>query len=185
MQWKMSAFMNWYWVESLLLYIFFLNSYEAYGRVYTYSFNNKCRHKNEQFCGRAAKKHSVLFSSPSPIFSTFDRRILNSYDDYMHSNSATLLFYFLESFSHQRFSDSKFSQVYRTFLSILADVNYTVVWIVSSRPQISKFTSPFINLLLTAQSPSSTIGITVTLMFHSFFQFFGKVYVLYSHMLQL
>ena len=67
--------------------------------------------------------------------------------------------------SHWRLSDSKFPQVSRTLLSILADRNNAVVWIASTRPLISK-TSSF----CTNPVPSApiTIGIIVTFMFHSF-----------------
>ena len=40
---------------------------------------------------------------------------------------------------------------------------------VSTRPLISKSSSPFINTLVTVLSETITIGITVTYMFHSFF----------------
>ena len=46
-------------------------------------------------------------------------------------------------------SDSNFSQVSRTLFSILADLNNAVVWMVSTRPLISKSSSPSINLLVT------------------------------------
>ena len=46
---------------------------------------------------------------------------------------------------HWGLSDSKSPQVSRTFLSILADLNNVVVWLVSTRPLISKFSSPFNN----------------------------------------
>ena len=69
---------------------------------------------------------------------------------------------------HLSLSDSK-SQVSRTFLSILADLNNTVVRKVSTRPLISKSSSPCINPLMTVLSIPITIGITLTVMFHSFF----------------
>ena len=55
--------------------------------------------------------------------------------------------------------------------------NNVVVWMVSTR-LISEFTSPFNNLLVTVPRAPITIGITVTFMFHSFFQFPSKVKVL-------
>ena len=61
------------------------------------------------------------------------------------------------------------SQVSRTLLSILADLNNAVVWIVSTRPVISKSSSPGINILVIVPRATITISITVTFMFQSFF----------------
>ena len=88
-----------------------------------------------------------------------------------------LLSLFFESFSHQplpmvfhgSLSDSKFSQVSRTLLSILADLNNVLVWMFPTCPFISKSSSPSTNPLVTVPSVPITIGITVTFMFHSFF----------------
>ena len=82
----------------------------------------------------------------------------------------------VESFPHQRWmmvfhwslSDSKFPQIFRTLLSILADVNNIVVWMVSTRPLISKSSSPFNNPSLIVPRTPITIGIIVTFLFHSF-----------------
>ena len=90
------------------------------------------------------------------------------------------------SFSHQRqlmvfhwsLSDSNSPQVSRTLLSILAVLNNVVVWMVSTRPPTSNSSSPFSNPLVTVPKASITIGIIVTFMFHSFFQFSSKVEVL-------
>ena len=79
---------------------------------------------------------------------------------------------------HWSLSDSKSPQVSRTLLSILAVLNNAVVWMVSSRPPTSKFSSPFINTLVTVSNAPITIGKIVTCMFHSFFQFPSKVEVL-------
>ena len=79
---------------------------------------------------------------------------------------------------HWSLSDSKFPQVSRTLLSILAVLNNAVIWMVSTRPPTSKSSSPFSNPLDTVQSAPITIGIIVTCMFHSFFQFPSKVEVL-------
>ena len=70
---------------------------------------------------------------------------------------------------HWSLSDSKSPQVSRTLLSILADLNNVVVWMVSTRPPTSKSSSPFSNLLVTVQNAPITIGIIVTCMLHSFF----------------
>ena len=64
-------------------------------------------------------------------------------------------------------SDSKSSQVSRTLLSILADLNNAVVSTVSTRSVISQSSSPGTNPLVTVLR--APIGIIVTFMFHSFF----------------
>ena len=70
---------------------------------------------------------------------------------------------------HWRLSDSKSPQVSRTLLSILANLNNAVVWVVSLRLLISKSSSPCTNLLVTIPRAPITIGITVTFMLRSFF----------------
>ena len=72
---------------------------------------------------------------------------------------------------HWCLSDSKSPQVSRTLLSILADHNNVVVWMVSTRPLISKSSSHLTNPLLIVPRAPITIGITVTFMLDSFFQF--------------
>ena len=54
-------------------------------------------------------------------------------------------------------------------LSILADLNNVVVWMVSICPLISKSSRHCTNLLATVPSAPVTIGITVIFIFHSFF----------------
>ena len=69
---------------------------------------------------------------------------------------------------HWSISDSNSPQVSRTLLSILADLNNAVVWIVLACPSI--FDSfYFTNLLEIAPSAPFTSGITVSFTFHSFF----------------
>ena len=70
---------------------------------------------------------------------------------------------------HRNLSDSKSTQISWTFLSILADLTDAVVWMISTRSFISKFSSPFINPLVTVPRGPIIIGINVTFMFHSFF----------------
>ena len=65
-------------------------------------------------------------------------------------------------------SDSDFLQVTRTLLSILADLNNAVVWMVSTCLLISKSSSPFTNPLGIVPSASITILTTVGFMFHIF-----------------
>ena len=76
---------------------------------------------------------------------------------------------------HWSLSDSKSLQVFMTLLNILAHLNNAVVRMVSTRPFISKSSSPCLNSLVTVPR---TIGIIVTFMFHSFFRFPCKVVVL-------
>ena len=72
---------------------------------------------------------------------------------------------------HGSLSDSKSPQVYRTLLSILTVLNNVVVWMVSTCPSTSKSSSPFSNPLVTVPKATITIGIIVTCLFHSFFNF--------------
>ena len=70
--------------------------------------------------------------------------------------------------SHKGNGDSKSPQVNRTILSILADLNNTILWMVSNCPLISKSSSAFINSLVIVPSAPITIGIAVTVTFHGF-----------------
>ena len=67
---------------------------------------------------------------------------------------------------HKSLRDSKSSRVSRTFLSILADLNNALVWMVSTFPLISKFSSPITNPL--GIVPRAPITFGITFMFHSF-----------------
>ena len=69
--------------------------------------------------------------------------------------------------SHRSLSDNNSPQVSRTLLSILADLNNAGVETVSTRPVISKSSSPCTNPLVTVPRTPITVGIIV--MFHSFF----------------
>ena len=77
--------------------------------------------------------------------------------------------------SHWILSDSKSSQVFWTILSILDDLNNAVVWMISTRPLIFKSFSPCTNPWVIVPREPFTIGIIVTLMFHSFFNSLAKV----------
>ena len=70
---------------------------------------------------------------------------------------------------HWSLSDSKFPQVSRTLLSILAVLNNAVVWMVSTSLPTFKSSSPFSNPLVSIPNAPITIGIIVTCMFLSFF----------------
>ena len=81
--------------------------------------------------------------------------------------------------SHWGLSDCKFPQVSRTFLSILADLNNAIIWVVSTRPVISKLSSPCTNPLMTVPTTPITIGIIVTFMFHCFFNSLARLWYLF------
>ena len=69
---------------------------------------------------------------------------------------------------HWSLCGRKSPHVSMTLLNILADLNNTVVWMVST-PLISKSSISCINPFVTELSAPVTIGITVTFIFHSFF----------------
>ena len=74
---------------------------------------------------------------------------------------------------HWSLNDSKFPQVSGPLFSILADLK-NVVWMVSTRSQISKSSNP----LVAVSSAPITIGVTVNFMFHSFFSSLARSWYL-------
>ena len=86
-------------------------------------------------------------------------------------------FFSFKSSSHQRqlmifhwsLSDNKSPSVSRALLNILADPNNAVVWMLSTRPLISKSFSSRTSPLVNVPSTPITIGITFTFLFQSFF----------------
>ena len=56
----------------------------------------------------------------------------------------------------------EWQQVSRTLLSVLADLNNAAVWMVSTRPRISKSSNPFINHSVTVPRVPITNSINVT-----------------------
>ena len=70
-------------------------------------------------------------------------------------------------FSHWSLCDSKSPHVSKSLVSILTDLNNTVIWMVSTRPLVSILFISLINPLGTVPCASAEIGITVTFMFHS------------------
>ena len=84
---------------------------------------------------------------------------------------------------HWTLSDSKSPQVSRTRLRILAVLSNAVVWIVCTRPAISKSSRPFNNPLVIVPKAPITIGTIVTFMFHRFFNSLARSWYLsfFSH----
>ena len=71
-------------------------------------------------------------------------------------------------------------QVFRTLLSILANLNKAVVWMISSHPLIFKSSSFFSNLLVTLPRAPVIISITVTLIYHNLFISPARSYSFFS-----
>ena len=70
---------------------------------------------------------------------------------------------------HWSLRDSKFPQVSRTLVSILAVHNNPVVWMVTTRPPASESSRPFNNPLVTVAKALITFGIINIFRFHCFF----------------
>ena len=80
---------------------------------------------------------------------------------------------------HWSLRDSKSPEVSWTRLSMRAVLNNIVVWMVSTRPPISKSSRPFNNPLVIVPKAPITIGTIVTFMFHSFFNSLARSRYLY------
>ena len=65
-------------------------------------------------------------------------------------------------------NDSKSPKEIRSIISIMAVLKNVVVWIVASRPLISKSVSLFKNPLVPEPKEPKTIGIIVSFILHSF-----------------
>ena len=96
---------------------------------------------------------------------------LNDSKSLQVSKNFIIIILVLTSFSRQRLlviflRDSKPSEVSRTLLNILANLNNVVVWTVSILSLISNYFSLFFHSLRIVSSAHSTIGITVIFMFH-------------------
>ena len=76
---------------------------------------------------------------------------------------------------HWSLRDSKFPQVSRTHLRILAVLSNAVIWIVSTRPPTPKSSRPFNNPLVIVAKAPITIGTIVTFMFHNFFNSLARL----------
>ena len=84
-------------------------------------------------------------------------------------------------------SDSKSPQISRTLLSILADLNNAVTWMISILPLISKFFSPLLSLRgsfrvhqLYLVSPSPLCSTAVLFLFFFCFVLFCFVFLLFN-----
>ena len=80
--------------------------------------------------------------------------------------------------SHWSLNDSKSPQISRTLLSILADLNKAVVWMVSTHPLISKSFSPCVNLLIDCSKSTNYNWYRCHFHVPQFFQFSSKIQVL-------
>ena len=80
---------------------------------------------------------------------------------------------------HRSLGYNKSTQDSRTLLSVLADLNNTVVWMVSTRPVIFKSSSHYTNSLMTVPRTPITFGVTVTFMFHSLFDSLEQLWYLF------
>ena len=69
---------------------------------------------------------------------------------------------------HLSLSDSKFFEISPNILSILADLNNAVVWMVPPHPLISNSSSPYTNPSGSVSSAPITFGTALTSTFHSF-----------------
>ena len=88
-----------------------------------------------------------------------------------------LILFTLREFFFSYISSSRWSFTSHQYPSQYSDLS-NVVWIVSTRLLISKSSIPCTSPLVTVRTVVITIGITVTFMFHSFFQSPSKVQVL-------
>ena len=77
---------------------------------------------------------------------------------------------FHANFGWRSLSDSKSTQVSRTLLGILADLNIAGFLMVSAFLLISKYSSPWTNDLAIIPSAPITTGTIINFMFHSFFR---------------
>ena len=108
---------------------------------------------------------------------SLDSKVLENNNNNNNNNYYYHYFNPFGSFSHQHqlmvfhwnLSDIKFSQVSRTLLGILADLNSTAVWMIYTRVIISNSSSPFTNPLVIVPSAPITIDITITFLFHNLF----------------
>ena len=113
------------------------------------------------------KFHNFLTSlARSKYFSFFSFSLIFTPWQFLHQ--LTLMVF------HWSLSDSKFPHVSRTFLSILADLNHVVVWMVSTRPLISKSSNPFKNPSVTVPRAPITIWYKGPFHVFSFFNFRGS-----------
>ena len=93
----------------------------------------------------------------------------------------TLLEFFTPALANGFSVKFEWQQVSLSFLaplSILADLNNAVGWMVSTCPLISKSSSPCINPLMSVPRGPITLGITITFIFHSLFNSLARFWYL-------
>ena len=178
---KHSVHFKWYIIFWNTLYSlngnYYYYYYYYYHYYYYYSLIRAFHISVSRWFSTGVWVTASLFKSPGLFFFFFFFFLLLFFFFFFLLLLLLLLFYFFESFSYQRWlvvfhwslSDSKSPQVSWTLLSILADLNNAVVWMVSPSPLISKSSSLFTKSLVTVPNPPITIGIIVTFSSHSFF----------------
>ena len=111
-----------------------------------------------------------LIGTVTRVSITFDTILTLMFPHFLFSFLARFIIIIIIIYSLKDFhwSDSKSPQVPNTLLILLNDLNYVVVWMVSTHCLISKFPGVCTNLLVTVPKAPIITGIQVTLMFHSF-----------------
>ena len=99
------------------------------------------------------ERHKTQLVPPSPLYAIIYHCYFYPFECFSYHHQLIVF--------HWSLSDSMSPQAFRTLLSILADLNCTVVWMVSTRVLISNSSSPFTYSLVTVPSAPNTIGITV------------------------
>ena len=114
-----------------------------------------------RYISKASSKTQFL----RPIFKVIYFLVFLSRTNKLQTNVtySYLLYALLEFFTSALADGSS-----RTLLSILAVLNYAVVWMASPRPPTFTLFRPFYNPLFTVIKAPITIGTIVTFMFHSF-----------------
>ena len=169
-----SATSNFQLFQVFFLFFFLLGTLEAFQQWLAdsnWNWNGPHRHRKRpgrvgnQGMSRNYTDHSHNYDRQEYFEEFWKPEVTRCYSDsseippananVKNSPKLIIIILLLESFSiqpmvfHWSLSDSKSPQVSRTLLSILAYLNNVVVWTVSTRPVISKSSSPCTNPLVT------------------------------------